>query len=95
MNKVICTLTQEEVSGIEKLFGRITALKSLMYALADDKKLFDEKNHLYERALEDVQVTQKHYDAWFYEIIEKYGLGEYKKESLNVDFNTKELSAMV
>ncbi len=84
--KIVAQLEKDELSTIEHIFGRLTAIKNLVTTLAIENDLYKEKSYLYERLLVDQQETQTLFDTWWDEVISKYHLEEYPIGSLSVNF---------
>ncbi|RDY33232.1 CXXX repeat peptide modification system protein [Lachnotalea glycerini] len=94
MEKILVNLERDEEQNIEKIFGRLNSLNNLSLTFAANNKLFDEKSVLYDKVLTDIQETQKKYDTWWKEIVEKYNLESYVLNKLSVNFRTQNLELL-
>lgn len=94
MGKVLVNLERNEVENVECIFGRLNSLNNLTVTLASNNELFSEKSYLYERLIEDLQITKKNYSDWWQKIVEKYNLESNDLNKLNVNFRTYDLELM-
>lgn len=94
MNPILAIVEKEEARNIESIYGRLTALNNFVMMLADNKELFDEKNYLYEKLVQDFEKTHKKFDEWWKNTATKYNLEGYGVGNLNINFHTGEIVAM-
>ena len=83
MSKILTKLKKEEIDEIENYSERMNSLKALALAFETDE-VFSKKCDMYERLIKDISDTNQNIRLWWTRMIQKYELGKYSQDKLNM-----------